>query len=102
MPGPFSGFTRSNQYQPRPVMPKDSSASSLPTPPPLPNESVLLTYPETARALTISRRTLERMVSGGTFPQPLRVGGSSRFHRDDVANYLEQLRRARGEKLGTS
>jgi excisionase family DNA binding protein len=63
---------------------------------------VLLTYPETARALTISRRTLERMVSGGTFPQPLRVGGSSRFHRDDVANYLEQLRRARGEKLGTS
>lgn len=102
MPGPLSGFTRSNQYQPRIVMPKDSSASSLPTPPPLPNESVLLTYPETANALTISRRTLERMVSGGTFPQPLKVGGSSRFHRDDVANYLEQLRRARGEKLGTS
>lgn len=79
-----------------------TSSPSLPTPSSSPNEPVLLTYPEAARALTISRRTLERMVSGGAFPQPLRVGGSSRFHRDDVANYLEQLRRARGEKLGTS
>lgn len=76
-------------------MPKDSSASSLPPPPPLPNESVLLTYPETARALTISRRTLERMVSAGDFPQPLKVGGSSRFLRHDVTHYLEKLRRRR-------
>lgn len=83
---------------PTPSSPAPSSSSLAPTPP----APVLLTYPETARALTISRRTLERMVSGGTFPQPLKVGGSSRFHRDDVANFLEQLRRARGEKLGTS
>lgn len=80
-------------------MPENSPSYS---PASTPKDSVLLTYPETARALTISRRTLERMVSGGMFPQPLKVGGSSRFHRDDVANYLEQLRRERGDKLGTS
>lgn len=100
MPGPLGGFTRSNQYQPRIVMPKDAAsfaAPSLaaPSSTPVAEESALLTYPETARALTISRRTLERMVSAGDFPQPVKLGGSSRFFRNDVTHYLEQLRRQR-------
>ncbi len=36
------------------------------------------------------------------FPPPLKIGRSSRVSREDISNYLEQLRRARGDKLGTS
>lgn len=66
------------------------------------DESDLLTLPHAAAKLAISRRSLERLIARGEFPPPLKLGRASRVHRSDLANYLEQLRRARGEKIGTS
>lgn len=63
---------------------------------------LLLTLAQTALALAISKRTLERLIAGGVFPAPLKIGRSSRVPREDIANYLEQLRRHRGDKVGTS
>lgn len=78
----------------------------LPVPPPSastdPEERLLLTLNQTALVLAISKRTLERLIAGGAFPPPLKIGRSSRVSREDISNYLEQLRRARGDKLGTS
>jgi excisionase family DNA binding protein len=63
---------------------------------------ILLTFPQAAAELAISRRTLARLVSRGEFPPALKIGRSSRIDRADLAAYLDKLRRARGDKLGTS
>ena len=67
-----------------------------------PEGHLLLTLNQAAQSLAISKRTLERLIAGGVFPMPLKIGRSSRVPRDDIANYLEQLRRQRGDKVGTS
>lgn len=41
-------------------------------------------------------------MAAGSFPPPLKIGRSSRVSQEDLGNYLEQLRRIRGDKLGTS
>ena len=64
--------------------------------------TALLTFEQAADELSVSRRTLARLVSRGEFPPPLKIGRSSRIHPDDLAAYLEKLRHARGEKFGTS
>ena len=81
----------------------------LPRPPVLPSATsadpevrLLLTLDQTAVVLAISKRTLERLIAGGAFPAPLKIGRSSRVPREDIADYLEQLRRQRGDKVGTS
>ena len=63
---------------------------------------LLLTLDETAQSLSISKRTLNRLIAGGTFPAPLKIGRASRIAREDIAGYLETLRRERGDKMGTS
>lgn len=70
--------------------------------PSIPDERDLFTLPGAARKLSLSRRTLERLISRGDFPPPVKIGRSSRVMRGDIAHYLEQLRRVRGDKLGTS
>jgi excisionase family DNA binding protein len=65
-------------------------------------DRLLFTVEQAARSLAISKRTLSRLIAGGVFPPPLKIGRSSRVAREDIAAYLEQLRRARGDKLGTS
>jgi excisionase family DNA binding protein len=78
------------------------------SPVPLPSVSVgseerlLFTLNQAAQSLAISKRTLERLIAGGTFPVPLKIGRSSRVPREDIAEYLEQLRRQRGDKMGAS
>lgn len=64
--------------------------------------AVVLTPGQVAARLTVSRRTLERLVAAGEFPAPMKIGRASRFHPGDVAIYLEKLRRRRGDKIGTS
>jgi len=66
------------------------------------DDRLLLTLKQAALTLSISKRSLERLISSGTFPVPLKIGRSSRVSRDDIANYLEQLRRQRGDKPGMS
>lgn len=78
------------------------SLASPPSPLPQPDDRDLFSMSGAARKLSLSRRTLERLISRGDFPAPVKIGRSSRVMREDISNYLEQLRRTRGDKLGTS
>ena len=72
------------------------------TPPSDSAPPALLTLNATARSLSISKRSLERLIAAGTFPVPVKIGRSSRVPREDIAAYLERLFVARGDKRGTS
>ena len=63
---------------------------------PLSGENRLLTLNETARRLSICRRSLERLMAAGKFPRPLKIGRSSRVPESDVASYLAKLLAGRG------
>jgi excisionase family DNA binding protein len=65
-------------------------------------DSSLLTLPHAAETLAISKRTLERLIAKGSFPPPVKIGRASRVPREDIARFLEQLRRERGDKIGPS
>ncbi len=65
-------------------------------------DTSLLTLPRAAETLAISKRTLERLIAKGVFPPPVKIGRASRIPRDDITEFLEQLRRERGDKIGTS
>jgi len=65
-------------------------------------ERLLFTLEQAAQSLAISKRTLERLIAGGVFPVPLKIGRSARVPREDIADFLEQLRRQRGDKVGAS
>ena len=73
-----------------------------PIPPATTDDRDLFTLPHAAHMLSISKRTLERLIAGGIFPPPVKIGRASRVMRSDIANYLEQLRRQRGDKIGAS
>jgi excisionase family DNA binding protein len=62
----------------------------------------LLTLPLAAQRLSISKRTLERLISSGAFPPPVKIGRASRVPRGDLSRYLDQLCRERGDKIETS
>ena len=56
---------------------------------------LLITLDQAAQRLAISRRTLERLISAGDFPSPLKLGRSSRVAVQDIDIYCEQLRARR-------
>jgi prophage regulatory protein len=64
--------------------------------------STLLTLPQIATNLAISRRTLERLIAAGEFPAPVKIGRSSRVPQADLAAYLEKICVERGAKPGAS
>ncbi len=82
------------------------SSSSFPSPskaaPPASDQRDLLTLPSAAQRLSISKRTLERLISSGAFPPPVKIGRSSRVPRSDLARYLDQLCRERSDKIDAS
>ena len=78
-------------------IPKDKSTIPHPK-----EEHSLLTLPHAAETLAISKRTLERLIASGAFPPPVKIGRASRVPRADIVEFLEQLRRERGYKIGTS
>jgi excisionase family DNA binding protein len=61
-------------------------------------DTILLTMDEAAGALTMCKRTLERLMAAGEFPQPLRFTARCvRVPASDVDAYIErQLRRRNG------
>ena len=60
------------------------------------DESVrLLTLPQAVDLLAISKRTLERLIAGGQFPPPLKIGRASRVDQEDVMAFREKLRSRR-------
>lgn len=79
--------------QPNRKPPADTAADDVPD---------LFTLPRAAHRLSVSKRTLERLISSGTFPPPVKIGRSSRVPRTDISAYLDQLCRERGEKAGSS
>lgn len=62
----------------------------------------LLTLPQAAHDLSVSRRTLERLIAAGIFPTPVKIGRSSRIPRVDLATYLDKLCLERGNRPGLS
>jgi excisionase family DNA binding protein len=66
------------------------------------DDRLLVTMKQAAAALSISKRTLDRLIAGGSFPPPLKIGRASRVSPADIATYLERLRQARGDKPGAS
>lgn len=55
-------------------------------------DTPLLTMTEAARALTMCKRTLERLIAAGQFPQPVRFTSRCvRVPESDVVAYLERL-----------
>jgi excisionase family DNA binding protein len=58
-------------------------------------DPILLTLSQAARRLSICRRTLERLIASGEFPQPIKIRGSSRVAVTDVEGYVARLMRIR-------
>jgi predicted DNA-binding transcriptional regulator AlpA len=58
-------------------------------------ESQLLSVRETAHCLGVSRRTLERIVSRGQFPPPLKIGAKSLYTAADIESHIAKLVAAR-------
>ena len=51
----------------------------------------LLTAAETAAALAISKATLWRRVRDVGFPQPIKIGGATRWRAGDLLDYINQI-----------
>jgi len=57
----------------------------------------LHTMPQAAALLTVSKRTLERLIAAGEFPQPVRFTSRCvRVPAADVAAYIERKLAQRG------
>jgi excisionase family DNA binding protein len=84
-----------------PASPSTSDPSS-PSRPPILETPELFTLPRAALQLSVSKRTLERLIASGEFPSPIKIGRSSRVLRTDIATYLDQLCRERGDQRGAS
>lgn len=64
-------------------------------PKPRSEDSLLLTFNETAEHLRVDRSTVYRLVAEKRLPSPIRVGHSPRFRRTDIEQYVaEQAERA--------
>lgn len=50
--------------------------------------SSLLKAADVAKMLSISQRTLWRLVSAGKFAHPIHVGGSTRWRRVDIEEWI--------------
>jgi excisionase family DNA binding protein len=53
----------------------------------------LLTLNATAETLSISKRTLQRMIAAGEFPAPIKVGPTTRIRLEDLEHFIERQQR---------
>lgn len=56
----------------------------------------LLKIEEVAKMLAVTERTVWRLKAAKAFPQPVRIGHSTRWFWSDIQDYLEKLKQARG------
>ena len=57
----------------------------------IPKESYqLISKKEAASLLSISTRTLDRLISSGELPQPIKVGKSSRLRLIDITQFIDK------------
>lgn len=52
------------------------------------DEALLITADELAVKLSMSTRTLWRLLSAGKLPEPVRLGGSTRWRVDEVRQWI--------------
>ena len=60
----------------------------------------LMTVAEVAADLKLGSSTIWRMVSEGSFPAPIKIGGSTRWNREELERYIARLtqeQRSEGE-----
>lgn len=62
-----------------------------------PMANLLVSLNAAAEMLGIHKRTLYHLIAAGEFPQPVKVGGSSRIPVSDIERYVDELRRKRGK-----
>ena len=55
------------------------------------NNFKLISVKDAAKLMSISRRTVERLVSAGDLPRPVKIGKSSRFRIRDIIDYIEKM-----------
>lgn len=48
-----------------------------------------------AARLAVSTRKIWRLIAGGKFPKPVKVGRAVRWFESDIAQYQENLRQSR-------
>ena len=60
----------------------------------LPCATQLFSPAQAAGYLNISKRTLFRLVAQQELGRPLKIGRASRFHLEDLENYVQGLRQA--------
>lgn len=52
------------------------------------SEAVMMRDDELARMLGVSKRTIWRMLSAGLIPSPIRLGGSTRWRRVEILDWI--------------
>jgi excisionase family DNA binding protein len=52
-------------------------------------EAELLTVKDVAKALSLSQRTVWKFHSSGRLPRPVKLGGSVRWRRDELKQWLD-------------
>ena len=57
----------------------------------------LITLDKVAELLSVTKRTVYRLIAKGDLPQPLKVGHSVRLSVSDVTEYFERLKLQRRE-----
>jgi excisionase family DNA binding protein len=67
----------------------DLIAARLNVPPTSSGDSLLLTRTQLARALQVSLKTLDRWRVEGRMPEPIVIGGTVRWMREDIMSWLE-------------
>lgn len=55
------------------------------------NTNQLWTVTEVASALNLGASTVWRKVKDGSFPSPIKIGGSTRWHRSEVEALITSL-----------
>lgn len=52
-------------------------------------QPILITADDLAAMLKVSTRTLWRLLAKGELPEPVRIGGSTRWRLDDVQQWID-------------
>lgn len=54
------------------------------------DDAVLLTAEDVGHLLQVSERSVWRWLSAGKIPEPVKIGGSTRWRRGDVQEWIER------------
>jgi excisionase family DNA binding protein len=78
-------------HDPRPsaAQPTKRHSPAALRPPPTDGTTPLMSAETLATMLGVSKRTIWRLLSGKQLPEPIRIGGSVRWRRDQIDRWIE-------------